>query len=80
MIFDPTRIVHSVGAVFSAYALIFLAVGQFCFGLISTVNESYEFGALGAGLAAFHGYLWWQGGGDRQVEKLRQRTARKDGA
>lgn len=93
-IFDPNNVIRAIGAVFNAYGLIgmlsgrmdrwmafgFLAVGQFCFGLLSTANGSYEFGALSAGFAAYNGYLWWQGGGERQVDRLRQHLDRKGGA
>ena len=93
-ILDPNNVIKAIGAVFASYGLIgmlsgrterwmalgFIAVGQFCLGLLSTADGSYEFGALGAGFAAYNGYLWWQGGGEKQVVKLRQRMVRKDGA
>ena len=89
----PNKMVNAVGAVFLSYGFIgllsgrmerwmaygFLAVGQVCFGLMSTVDGSYPWAAFSAGLVAFDAFIWWNGGGEKQVAQLRQRMARKGG-
>ncbi|MFG2970819.1 hypothetical protein ACGFZS_46875 [Streptomyces sp. NPDC048288] len=94
MVDIATRIVTAVGAVFAAYGVVgilsgrmerwmacgFLAVSAFIAGLNYTAAASYQWAALNAGFTAMNTYVWWHGGGEKQVAQLRRHLGRKDGA
>jgi len=90
----PERIMNAVSATVLAYGFIgllsgrmerwmacgFLAVGGFLGGLNATASGEFQWAALSAGVTAMNGFVWWQGGGERQVVRLRDRLDRKDGS
>ncbi|MGW3400142.1 hypothetical protein [Streptomyces zhihengii] len=86
------RVIDALGSAFTIYGFVglftgrldrwaaygLLAAGCFFNGLMSTVEESWAYAALYAGMAAHFGNGWWHGGGNRQADALLR--AMRDGS